>query len=246
MSYQARLKDIICASINLETLKLIKTEVYSNKSSERGIITLQKGDIMPQLKHLHLWNMHFDDIQSILWAECLQWELLLSLSLINGEWSNMIRRITGRLKSLKYFEVSISQCNPQKGYRDESSERPSPLPIYWERASQLQLLLESIPSLESFSGYYVPRSTLDTLSEFHHNSLKHLRFRTTARERRHPNHHPWPSGIEYLVNLAEQFPNLQSLGIDLDWENEEWVCKVSFIPILPIIILTGTFHSLAI
>lgn len=65
-SYLARLKDMICASPNLETLKL--SQYRKDSSLRRGIITLQNGDTMPQLKHLHLSNMDFDTSQSILWA----------------------------------------------------------------------------------------------------------------------------------------------------------------------------------
>lgn len=111
-SYQARLKDIICASHNLETLKLIQRG-HSSWPPPRGMITLQEGDILPRLKHLHLYHMHLDKPQSLLWAKSLQWETLESLSLVNGDWVDLVPGIANRLKNLKSFEVSISESYPK-------------------------------------------------------------------------------------------------------------------------------------
>ncbi|KAJ5884749.1 hypothetical protein N7495_009259 [Penicillium taxi] len=220
-SYQARLKDIICSSPNLETLNLFQTTEPS--TTYRGIISLQKGDTMPQLKHLNLSNMHFNVSQSLLWAESLQWELLHSLSLLNGNWSNLAPLITGRLRNLKSLEVSISCYNPRMidWPHYKHTRIFEPLPIYWERATQVRLLLESFSSLETFSGYYLPQYILDTLSS-HHALLRHLRFRSANLQRNSRTQLPFPPSIEDLVSLPDRFPKLQSLGIDLDWENDEW------------------------
>ncbi|OOQ82284.1 hypothetical protein PEBR_39511 [Penicillium brasilianum] len=220
--YQTHLKDIICASPNLETLKLVQR--WKSPKTERGIITLQKGDTLPRLKHLHLVNMHISGSQSLLWAEGLQWEALHSLSLLNGDWSNLGPLLTGRLRSLMSLEISVSECNPKLTDRSLRSfpEAQNPPAIYWERVTQVRLLLESFSSLRTFSGYYLPQYILNTLSACHP-FLKHLRFRSTNRQRYYPRHLlPFPPSIEDLVNLPEQFPSLQSLGLDLDWQDEEW------------------------
>ncbi|KAJ5737960.1 hypothetical protein N7493_001115 [Penicillium malachiteum] len=80
-----------------------------------------------------------------------------------------------------------------------------------------------MPLLENFSGYFLLQSILDTLSKAHGKSLKHLRFRRIPRGHEDPNERPWPSSIENLESLPDRFPNLQTLGLDLDWINEEWV-----------------------
>lgn len=218
-SYQARLKDIICASPNLETLKLFHSTEPHN--THRAIISLQNGDKMPQLKHLHLSNMHFDGSQSLLWAAGLQWERLHSLSLLNGNWSSLAPLITGRLRNLKSLEISISRCDPKltEWRMDKSSQSP---PIYWERAAQVRLLLESFSSLEIFSGYHLPQYILNTLST-HHTQIRHLRFREANRQRSSRTQAPFPPSIDEMVSLPGRFPKLESLGLDLDFENEEWV-----------------------
>ncbi|KAJ5523239.1 hypothetical protein N7513_012783 [Penicillium frequentans] len=226
VSYQARLRDIICGSHNLETLRLIQREEEEEGESlppQRGAITLQKGDVLPNLKHLHLFNMHLDNTQSLLWAESLQWETLESLSLINGDWVDLVPEIAKRLSGLKSFEVSISKYHPRMKYWhriDQTLDPPSPL--YLERATQVRLILESMPLLERFIGYSVPQSILDTLSRFHGDSLKHLRFRNMPRAHFSPNEPLWPSSIDHLEILPDQFPNLESLGFDIEWIDEEW------------------------
>ncbi|KAJ5915669.1 hypothetical protein N7466_011602 [Penicillium verhagenii] len=220
-SYQARLKDIICASHNLETLKLIKRG-NGSWPPPRGMITLQEGDVLPKLKHLHLYHMYLDETQSLLWAKSLQWETLESLSLVNGEWVDLVPGIANRLKSLKSFEVSLSESYPKLRDWVQFDEKLDPPPLYWKRAAQLCLFLESMPLLEKFVGYYVPQSILDTLSKLHGETLKHLRFRSTPRGHLAPNERPWPPSIENLETLADRFPNLQSLGLDLDWIYQEW------------------------
>lgn len=220
VSYQARLKDIICASRNLETLKLIRTE-HTTDSSKNRVITLQKGDIMPRLKHLHLAFLDFDEVQSHLWAEALQWELLHSLSLINVNWNHLFPCISGRFRFLKSLEISMSKSFNCPGWR-HSNESFDPPPLYWERTSHLRLLLESMPPLENFVGYHVPQIILGTLSTYHH-SLKHLRFRSPKRQHYMLGECPWPSSIEDLPSLPDKFPDLESLGLDLDWTHNEWV-----------------------
>lgn len=80
-----------------------------------------------------------------------------------------------------------------------------------------------MPLLERFVGYYIPQLILDTLFKLHRETLKHLRFRSTPRGHLAPNELPWPSSIDNLETLPDRFPNLQSLGLDLDWIREEWV-----------------------
>lgn len=187
------------------------------------MITLQEGDILPKLKHLHLYHMHLDKPQSLLWAKSLQWETLESLSLVNGDWVDLVPGIANRLKNLKSFEVSISESYPKLRNWFQFDGKLDPPPLYWKRATQVRLLLECMPLLERFVGYYVPQSILDTLSKFHRETLKHLRFRSTPRGHLAPNEHPWPSSIDNLETLRDRFPNLQSLGLDLDWIHQEWV-----------------------
>lgn len=227
VSYQARLKDIICGSHNLETLRLIQREEES-LSPQRGAITLQKGDVLPNLKHLHLYNMQLDKTQSLLWAESLQWETLESLSLVNGNWVDLVPEIAKRLCGLKSFEVSISKYHPRMvyGHRIDQTLGP-PSPLYLQRATQIRLILESMPLLERFVAYSVPQSILDTLSRFHGDSLKHLRFRSTPRVHFSPNEPLWPSSIDHLEILPDKFPNLESLGFDIEWKDEEWVRMIS-------------------
>lgn len=230
VSYQARLKDIICGSHNLETLRLIQREEEEESlPSARGAITLQNGDVLPNLKHLHLYNMHLDNTQSLLWAKSLQWETLESLSLVNGDWVDLVPEIAKRLSGLKSFEVCISKYHPRMkyGHRTIDQTLDPPSPLYLQRATQVRLILESMPLLERFVAYSVPQSILDTLSSFHGDSLKHLRFRSTPRVHFSLNEPLWPSSIDHLEILPDQFPNLESLGFDIEWKDEEWVRMIS-------------------
>lgn len=136
--------------------------------------------------------------------------------------------ITGRLRNLKSLEISLSCWSLRtSGHRilyHVSSKLPESH-IYWDRVTQVRLLLESFSSLEIFSGYHLPQCILTTLSS-RHPLLKHLRFRNFNRQRDYSAQDPFPPSIEELVNLPAKLPNLESLGLDLDWEHEEWVCLV--------------------
>ncbi|KAJ6013312.1 hypothetical protein N7540_007903 [Penicillium herquei] len=166
--------------------------------------------------------MYLDPTQSLLWAKSLQWEILESLSLVNGEWGELVPGIENRLNGLKSFEVSLSESYPKLRYWWEFDGKLDPPPLHQKRATQVCRLLESMPLLESFSGYFLPQSILETLSKVHGKSLKHLRFRSVPRGHKTPNEQPWPSSIENLEGLPDRFPNIQTLGLDLDWINQEW------------------------
>ncbi|KAJ5715770.1 uncharacterized protein N7483_012951 [Penicillium malachiteum] len=166
--------------------------------------------------------MYLDPTQSLLWAKFLQWETLETLSLVNGEWGELVPSLANRLTRLKSFEVSLSESYPKLRYWWEFDGKLDLPPLYWKRATQVRRLIESMPLLESFSGYFVPPSILDTLSKVHRESLKHLRFRSVRRGHQTPNEGPLPSSIENPENLPDRFPNLQTLGLDLDWTDQEW------------------------
>lgn len=108
-----------------------------------------------------------------------------------------------------------------------SNDLLNPPRLYWERTAHLRLLLERMPSPKNFVGYHVPQIILDTLSTCHH-SLKHLRVRSPRRQHYMSGECPWPCSIEDLLSLADKFPDLESLGLDLDWPYNEWVSYVLF------------------
>ncbi|CAI7610908.1 unnamed protein product [Penicillium bialowiezense] len=77
-----------------------------------------------------------------------------------------------------------------------------------------------------FIGYGFPQKTLEVLAKYHAKSLHHLRFRyelisDLGRAKRSENKRTPSVSIHDLVNLANQLPNLLSLGINLSWTPDE-------------------------
>ncbi|OQD71017.1 hypothetical protein PENPOL_c001G07884 [Penicillium polonicum] len=77
-----------------------------------------------------------------------------------------------------------------------------------------------------FIGYVFPQKTLEVLAKYHANSLHHLRFRyelssDLGTAKRSENKRTSPASIHNLVSLADQLPNLLSLGINLNWTPDE-------------------------
>lgn len=122
-NYPAHLKDIICRGPNLETLSLVKEGhwrraplrfssfeervEYEGERNDRGLITLTKEDILPQIKNLHFQSMRFGPTQSVLWATQLQWHSLRFLSLIGIDWTHLLPKITGCFRDLESLEISV-------------------------------------------------------------------------------------------------------------------------------------------
>lgn len=89
-SYPAELKDIIYRSKNLKNLTLVSTSNWRPLSrtprhdgdisphvkpreleaqrNQRGLITLEEGNILPQVKNIQFQSMRFGPLQSTLWA----------------------------------------------------------------------------------------------------------------------------------------------------------------------------------
>lgn len=239
-NYPAHLKDTICRCPNLEILRLIKVLEWRRGSSgihpfqergedegernDRGLITLKEGDILPRIKNIHFQFMRFGPSQSVLWATQLQWQSLRFLSLIGIDWTHLLPKITGCFRDLKSLEISIP--DPYLRYHTKDQNIPA---AYFEQMDQLQTFLATLPPLTTFMGYGLPQTSLAVLASHSAGSLQHLRFRApldiaeffgpqvSSFER------TFSASIEDLVGLPDQFPNLQSLGLCIDWTNDEWL-----------------------
>lgn len=235
--YPARLKDIICRTPNLEILRLVQRrkwrpgllhtwpglemEESEAEKHDRGLITLQEGDMLPKLKHLYFRFMRFSPAQSVLWTTQLQWKSVKSLSLINVDWIHLLPKITGCLRDLESLEIIMPDLHVQcEKYRSSSA--------YLERVDQLYAFLRALPCLKTFVGCELPQNTLTVLANCHTGCLHHLRFRAPTRQHYYhwwknmpPEMLPLPAGIEDLLDLPDQFPNLQSLGLYIDWASDE-------------------------
>lgn len=243
-NYPAHLKDIICRSSNLETLRLIKEGHWrmaplrvspfeervedEGESHHRGLITLQEGDVLPQIRNLYFQSMRFGPTQSVLWATQLQWQNLKFLSLIEIDWTHLLPKITGRFRDLESLEISVP--DPYLRFRTRGQFPPA----YVEQMGLLQTFLGALPPLKTFMGYDLPQTSLAVLASHSSGSLQHLRFRGELGDssniygRAIPASGPrFSASIEDFANLPDHFPNLQSLGFSIDWTSEEGLVLVS-------------------
>lgn len=236
--FPAQLRDIICRCQNLESLALISKRKFRPRSRDissdlerkeaeaklnvRGLITLKQGDILPQVKNLHFRRMRFGPAQSTLWATQLRWQNIKHLSLIEISWVHLLPKITtkGCFHSLEALEMSIPNLASSYGQDRFAS---------FECINQLHAFLKELPPLKMFIGYGFPQDTLAVLAKYHSKSLSHLRFRYELSSNLDAGTTSWeqPSfraSIHNLHNLFNQFPNLHSLGLNVDWtSNEELV-----------------------
>ncbi|KAJ9266248.1 hypothetical protein DTO021C3_7000 [Paecilomyces variotii] len=233
--FPAQLRDIICRCQNLESLALISKRKFrprlrdissdlERKEAEaklnvRGLITLKQGDILPQVKNLHFRRMRFGPAQSTLWATQLRWQNIKHLSLIEISWVHLLPKITtkGCFHSLEALEMSIPNLASSYG-QDRSASV--------ECINQLHAFLKELPPLKMFIGYGFPQDTLAVLAKYHSKSLNHLRFRYELSSNLDAGTTSWeqPSfraSIHNLDNLFNQFPNLHSLGLNVDWTSNE-------------------------
>ena len=194
------------------------------KKNRRGLITLEEGNILPPVKNIHFEGMRFGPLQSTLWATQLQWQTIKHLSLISVDWIHLLPKITipGCFHTLETLEMSIPNLRSQ--YRRDC-------PAYLERAEQFHDFLTELPPLKMLIGYGFPQKTLEVLAKYHANSLHHLRFRyelssDLGMAKRSENKRTSPASIHNLVNLADQLPNLLSLGINLDWTPDEKLVSI--------------------
>ncbi|KAJ5146510.1 uncharacterized protein N7515_001074 [Penicillium bovifimosum] len=229
----AGLIDIIYRSHNLESLSLIswgnwgpgrsgyirfeevppdlEREEFEARENRRGLITLSEGKSLPRVKNLHFERMRFGPHQSTLWAAQLQWKMIKYLSLISVDWSHLLPKVTfpGCFHELETLEMSIAEPDSQ-GESDYSE--------YLERVEQFHGFLKELPPLQMFMGYGFPQQTLGVLAEYHAKSLRHLRFRYDLfADHGEPGRVGPPISIHNLGTLADQLPNLLSLGINLSW-----------------------------
>ncbi|KAJ5609510.1 hypothetical protein N7528_010077 [Penicillium herquei] len=233
-SYPAQLRDIIIRCKNLQSLTLVCTGEFrlrrrdvspymERKEGEamrnyRDRVTLKEGDILPDVKNVQFRNMRFGPIQSELWATHLQWQNIKHLSLIQVYWTHLLPKITvkGFFHALEGLEMSV----PNPMYPDRN--RPAQI----ECINQFHNFLKELPPLKRFIGYGFPQDTLAVLAEYHSNSLAHLRFRChlnsgTGIHGSYGEDRPFRASINNLDSLLCQFPNLHSLGLNVDWAPDE-------------------------
>ena len=224
--YPAQLKDIIRRCENLESLALVSRRKYRVNPGEvspymerkeleackdkRALITLEEGDNLPRIKNLHFHSMRFGPVQSELWATQLQWQNIKRLSLIEVDWTLLLPKLTkeGCFHALETLEASLPIQN--------SFHKNHPTNL--ECTKQLHAFLGKIPPLKMFIGYGLPQETLSVLSAYHSKSLKDLRFRNKNSYKGVPH---FRASIDDLDNLSTQFPNLQSLGLQVNWTSDE-------------------------
>lgn len=242
-SYPVELKDIIYRSKNLENLRLVATGYWRSRhpadisphferreleamKNQRGLITLEEGNILPPVKNIHFEDMRFGPLQSTLWATQLQWQTIKHLSLISVDWIHLLPKITvpGCFHTLETLEMTIPNLRSQ--YKRDC-------PTYLQGVEQFHDFLTELPPLKMFIGYGFPQKTLEVLAKYHAKSLHHLRFRyelssDLGMAKRSENKRPSPASIHNLVNLADQLPNLLSLGINLNWTPDEELVSICF------------------
>ncbi|KAF9250740.1 hypothetical protein DTO006G1_5844 [Penicillium roqueforti] len=181
----------------------VKRRELEAQRNQRGLIMLEEGNILPQVKNIQFQSMRFGPLQSTLWATQLQWHTIKHLSLIAVDWIHLLPKITAPscFHALETLEISIYY----------KTDRPESI----ERVEQFHDFLKELPPLKMFIGYGFPQKTLGVLAKYHAKSLHHLRFRSSLRLDLDGGKSP--ASIHNLVNLADQLPNLLSLGINLDW-----------------------------
>ncbi|KGO45112.1 hypothetical protein PEX2_062660 [Penicillium expansum] len=246
-SYPAQLNDIVYRSHNLESLKLVsigrwrplhfsrirysdipphfeRRELEARKN-QRGLITLKEGNVLPQVKNIHFDSMRFGPLQSTLWATQLQWQTIKYLSLIAVDWIHLLPKITlpGCFHALENLQMSIP--NSHSGYERDC-------PAYTERVEQFHSFLKELPPLKMFIGYGFPQKTLEVLAECHAKSLQHLRFRYGLGRAKCSENKCTPVSIHNLINLADQLPNLLSLGVNLSLTPDEDLVSIHAIILL--------------
>jgi hypothetical protein len=163
------------------------------------LFSLGSGDSIPPLRTLCLTNFAVDPERVNEWDQCHH---IRHLGLDGGAESlKLLTLFTGKTPDVTSLALRI-----HNGTSPDISD---------DLYSQLDMFLQSVNALATFTAYDLSKDILPLLVSRHRPHLRRLRFRQTNFNKRDQEQIRCLFTFEELQNLASALPQLQRLGIDL-------------------------------
>lgn len=195
------------------SLQVLKLKSLEETSSPARLLNLNPNHQLPRLRRLQICNKVILADQVSMFSSYIQWDHLRQLSLTNQHLSELLPIFSARVDGLDSLELRASR-----------TEQPS------RSIAATKGFLCCVRGLATFICYDLPFDILETLSQHHQGSLRHLQFSFTRygdwiRRTLEPGikDYIFPQSIDDEVHhlhgnldrIVDWFPELESLGIDV-------------------------------